>query len=105
MEKFDYDKHWQKFINGNIVITCTFEDKIDLLKFLQNQGYKWNSGNTMLTPEGELQPWDKHTNKNNNIDSTYCYNTHRDKVITQAHMQYFIDNGKEVVYYREDDDF
>ena len=53
-EDFNYFKHWDDFTEDEIGITCeSREAERKMLKFLDSQGFIWNSGKKLIHENGD----------------------------------------------------
>ena len=49
MEKFDLEKHWKDFINGEFYVKCKTEELAnEFLKYCHDNGLEWNNGESLI---------------------------------------------------------
>jgi len=63
MEKFNLEKHWDKFIKGLVTVNCKTEELAkEFLSHCHNEGIKWSDGDSLISQ-----------NEWNNYKSKTCY--------------------------------
>ena len=104
MKQFDYEK----IIQPDTVIHCDTEEKAnELLKFMDNQGFTWLTGHSLIFENEwktnsiltyyEFDNDDNSTCYGNIVDFNYCKILKYEEVVLEDKWLGFLSNGKELI--------